>query len=301
MATASSSTDAAAPAPGLAEILAPRSIDWLLGKLTDAEVEVVRGPAERLAGLLDWPMLREAAATGALPAGQQRITRANVALPAILYRNRGVINPAKLDELMDAGASFVANRVDQALPSIGAVAEAISAIVPESIRIGAIATHGPGGALDFHYDPEDILVVQFEGSKRWLVHGPPVPDPVRGMSPPEPPAGPPLLDTVIEAGDLLYVPAGYWHRCENGPGRSVHMGIAIRRPSAADLLCDLAERLRDEPLLRRPLTRIASPEERARHAAEVRALVAERVAALDFENPPSRMANRTTEVRRDED
>lgn len=288
--------DRAGTAPRLADVLAPRLPEWLTARAMDPAVEVVRGAPERLAGLLDWAAIREAAITGSMPLESLRITRGTATIATLLYADRGRADPAKLDSLLDAGVSIIANRVERWHPPCAALAAEVAALIPDLVRMGAIATSGDGGALPLHYDPEDILVVQLAGSKRWLVHAAAVPDPVRGMSPPEPPAGLPPHDFTLAAGDMAFVPAGHWHRCENGPGVSVHVGISLRRTTAADLLCDFAERLRDEPLLRRPISRIAGAAERAAHAAAVRALVDERLAELDLETPVAMTRGRTSAV-----
>ena len=68
-----------------------------------------------------------------------------------------------------------------------------------------------------HTDRQDVLVFQTQGAKRWRVFAPPPrskgKDPlnrgkngdVLGFEE----MGPPLLDTVLRKGDVLYVPTGF--------------------------------------------------------------------------------------------
>ena len=96
--------------------------------------------------------------------------------------------------------------------------------------------------------------------------------PVRGMTPePVPDESQPLLDAVLAPGDFLFVPAGYWHRCENGDGLSLHVGIFLEPPSAWQAAKDLLPSLAADVAMRAPLTRFASAAERAAHDAALKA------------------------------
>jgi ribosomal protein L16 Arg81 hydroxylase len=99
-----------------------------------------------------------------------------------------------------------------------------------ALYAGAIVTTGAGGALHAHYDQQDLIILQVEGSKRWRIFGPRVLKPIKEPASSVPPETPPILDTVLEPGDLLFLPAGYWHVCDNGPQRSLHLGLFLRRP-----------------------------------------------------------------------
>jgi ribosomal protein L16 Arg81 hydroxylase len=95
---------------------------------------------------------------------------------------------------------------------------------------GAIVTTGRVGALQTHYDFRDLIILQVEGSKRWRIYGPRVVRPARTSYVNEPPQTPPLLDTLLQAGDMLFMPAGFWHVCDNGPDRSLHLGLFLKPP-----------------------------------------------------------------------
>ncbi len=75
---------------------------------------------------------------------------------------------------------------------------------------------------------------------------------MRGL--PEPSDGL-ALDETLESGDVLLPPAGYWHRCENGPGRSIHMAMLIEPLCPQAIVASLAEQLRTDPAARGPLGR----------------------------------------------
>ena len=72
-----------------------------------------------------------------------------------------------------------------------------------------------------------------------------------------PPEQTPIFDEVLSAGDFLFVPGGNWHRCENGPGRSVHLGFFFLPPTGWHFMkAALSELVADE-VFRKPLTRLS--------------------------------------------
>ncbi len=118
-----------------------------------------------------------------------------------------------------------------------------------------IATTGSGGALPSHHDGEDLLILQVERSKRWLIEHDPAPDPIPYLNPLKTPrtAAPILMDMTLNAGDVLFLPAGYRHRCETVGDQSLHIGIFIWPLTVARALDLLVRDLSDDPAARAPL------------------------------------------------
>ncbi|CAE7286503.1 RIOX1, partial [Symbiodinium microadriaticum] len=107
---------------------------------------------------------------------------------------------------------------------------------------GANSFRTPPGSMGFkaHHDEVEVFMLQLEGAKRWRLHRCP-----KGPLPrsycwdyKEEELGPPLMELVLEAGDLLYLPRGTVHKgvaMEDRP--SHHLTISTyQRFSWADLL-----------------------------------------------------------------
>uniref|UniRef100_A0A182VR16 Bifunctional lysine-specific demethylase and histidyl-hydroxylase n=1 Tax=Anopheles minimus TaxID=112268 RepID=A0A182VR16_9DIPT len=102
----------------------------------------------------------------------------------------------------------------------------------------------PPGSQGFapHYDDIEAFVLQIEGRKRWRLYGPRTPQEVlarvssANLSQDEI-SGPPILDVVLEAGDMLYFPRGCIHQAATVPGaHSLHITVSMyQRNSWADL------------------------------------------------------------------
>jgi ribosomal protein L16 Arg81 hydroxylase len=150
------------------------------------------------------------------------------------------------------------------LPTLDALCSDIRARTAEKIKVGAIVTTGDSGALKYHYDKEDLILIQLEGSKRWRIYSPPVANPLRNMDVSEilEPKGHPIFDDIMRPGDFLFIPAGYCHHCDNGPDLSLHLGFFFAPPTGYHTVMDLLPELIEEEIFRVPLTRVGDAAER---------------------------------------
>ncbi|XP_051954124.1 ribosomal oxygenase 1 [Xyrauchen texanus] len=105
----------------------------------------------------------------------------------------------------------------------------------------------PPGTQGFapHYDDIEAFVVQLEGKKHWRVYNPRSEDEVLPLvSSPnfsQAEIGQPIMEVVLEAGDLLYFPRGFIHQGDCLPDtHSLHITVSsYQRNSWGDLLLKL--------------------------------------------------------------
>ena len=236
--------------------------------------------ANRFSGLLDWEALRQIVQHCAVPPRHLSITRDSAGVPEAFYRDADKVSGAKLDALMRSGASLAVEFVEPYVPAVAALCADIGAKRAEQVWATAIATTGTGGAFKTHYDSFDLVVLPLEGSKRWRIFSPTVAFPVTPMSPRAKPSDTLVFDEVLRPGDFLVVPSGYWHRCENGEGLSLHCSISLRPPTGFGAMRALVVKLRDEELFRLPLTRFGGAAQRAAHEAALKARLMEEIGRL---------------------
>ncbi|XP_062857772.1 ribosomal oxygenase 1 [Trichomycterus rosablanca] len=102
----------------------------------------------------------------------------------------------------------------------------------------------PAGTQGFapHYDDIEAFILQLEGKKHWRVYNPRYEEEVLPLvSSPnfsQTEIGEPVLDVVLEAGDLLYFPRGFIHQGDCLPdAHSLHITVSsYQRNSWGDLL-----------------------------------------------------------------
>ena len=83
----------------------------------------------------------------------------------------------------------------------------------QKVWVNCYMTFGAGGAFAMHFDAHDVIVLQLQGSKHWFLYDEPEPAPLED-TPKLKPAPPRevAFETDLNAGDVLYVPRGTYHR-----------------------------------------------------------------------------------------
>ncbi|MFF4948666.1 JmjC domain-containing protein [Streptomyces chattanoogensis] len=110
----------------------------------------------------------------------------------------------------------------------------------------------------------------------------------------EPPTGAPIAEIVLRAGDMLYVPRGWWHAVAATEGRSLHLTYGLTPTTGHHLLTWLAGQLLTSPTVRATLPVHATPDSKADYVNTIRQeitralhpdLIDEYTAAMDARDP----------------
>lgn len=192
------------------------------------------GDGLRFLELLDWDTLWRLITSGSIPPWKLRVTYGRRIVPAMFYLDHGELKADRLAQMLTQDSSVIVGRIEphvQAIQDVCRDAETRGLPIAE---VGVIVTKGGGGAFRRHYDMHDMVILQVEGSKRWRIFGPRVPEPVRELCCKNPPKTEPLFDQLLRPGDVLFLPAGFWHECDNERGRSLHLGLFMNPPPPAD-------------------------------------------------------------------
>jgi hypothetical protein len=129
-------------------------------------------------------------------------------------------------------------------------------LMPGTTQVNAFASSsGPG--LNWHWDPQELFIVQIKGSKRWnvapneAVEWPSIgssrdvhklPAMRHQMNNPGTPIEPPTEWTTIDMvpGSVMYMPRGYWH-CTESIDESIHLVLQVKLLSWRDVFEYLLE------------------------------------------------------------
>ncbi len=277
----------------LAELVAPLSETDFLSLLRERKLTFLRGAnADRYTGLLNWNLLRGMLERGEYPdkLTHLRLSRDSVTVPQDFWFSKNTasadstVDIAKVDEYLAQGFNLCITHIDEKAPHLTALCDDIRARTFEQIKIGVIVTTGKFGAFKLHYDPEDLIILQVEGRKRWKIYGPAVSNPVIDMAlQTPPPEQAPIFNEVLQPGDFLFVPGGNWHRCENGPGRSHHLGFFFLLPAGWHFIKAVMSELVADENFRKPLTRLSGRAELAAAEADLRRRAVAAAERLDLQ------------------
>jgi ribosomal protein L16 Arg81 hydroxylase len=271
------------PASTLEELVAPLTEAEFLVLLRERKLTLLRGANQDCyTNLLNWDALSRMIERGEYPRGPDhfRLSKESVMLPPDRWVSGDKADIAKVEDYLAQGYNITITHIEQNVPHLALLCDNIKSRLSEATYAGVIVTRGRDGAFRVHYDPEDLIILQIEGTKRWQIFGPAVRNPVRGMPKAWPPGNALVFDEVLQPGDLLFVPAGNWHHCEAGPGRSLHLGIFIIPPTGSHAVKALTSHLLSEEMFRMPLTRFDSPSEFAALEAGVKNRLIEKIGQL---------------------
>lgn len=265
----------------LEQLLSPLTVDEFLTNFWGRTFKHVPGTPDKFSHLLPWQRLNEALEQHRLDFPRLRLTRngerlqpgsyishsypgqKRVAVPRLRYQ--------KLTQELNSGATLVLDAVDEVYEPLRAVAEALELFFHERIQINAYSSWRTSRGFDLHWDDHDVFILQVTGRKQWMIHGMTRPYPLTG-DPKEPkPTEPPLWDHILEAGDLLYIPRGFWHVAYPLNEPTLHLTVGVHNRAGLDLLRWLVNRMRSSETFRMDLPRFATPETIRAHLLQMRA------------------------------
>jgi 50S ribosomal protein L16 3-hydroxylase len=155
-----------------------------------------------------------------------------------------------------------AERHDPALAELAAEFER-DFLAPIDVHVYCTPAERPG--FSWHYDAEEVFILQTEGTKEWWLRKNTVnPWPLVETIPEDMRYSReimPVMQCTLTAGDWLYIPAGYWHRTA-AVERSTSLSVGILSPSGMDVFDFLRTQLRDDLRWRQRLPVLGSAKER---------------------------------------
>lgn len=229
-------------------------------------LHISQGDRSRFEHLLPWQRINEILSLNLLDRQRLRITRDGRDIPPALYRNDGSERDAvisiKLHDLIKQNASVVMNGVHYLSSPILRLALQMERALDSKLNVNGYMTFGKGGAFAIHYDPHDVLVLQVYGTKHWFIYQDPEPNPTeyekaRAKNPKDRPVA---FDLILEAGDVLYVPRGFYHRAAVTDTDSVHLTFGIVPARGLDFIDWMRSKFQQEAFFREDIMTVRGPD-----------------------------------------
>ncbi|CDH00350.1 cupin domain-containing protein [Xenorhabdus bovienii] len=166
---------------------------------------------------------------------------------------------SKLYDYLNAGATLVANGVINE-PKIDFLAKCCSSFTDSHSYSSIYLAYGDKRSFKPHWDSRDIFVIQLTGKKRWVIYEPSFPKPVfthqsKDMENVYPCPSEPYDDFVLEAGDVLYLPRGWWHNPLPVGEETIHLSVGIFPPYAFNYLHWISNKMHDFEIGRKSIPR----------------------------------------------
>ncbi len=260
-----------APINTISAVVSPATPEQFREAYSAQRLLYIKGWADKFSGLFSWHDVNEILLHHQFDFPRMRLLREGKIVPAECYvkhfpnrRQSGAFR-AKLIrglfiEQVRTGATLVIDDVHEMCSSIMDLATRIEEFVHERVQVNAYVGWESARALDLHWDDHDVVAIQLLGNKKWSIHGMTRSYPL-SLESPVPPTSEPCSEEVLETGDLLYVPRGWWHHVFPLGGPSIHLTFGIYRQKGIDLMDWLTEKLRSEEIFRQDLPRFATAEQ----------------------------------------
>jgi bifunctional lysine-specific demethylase and histidyl-hydroxylase NO66 len=237
------------------------------------------------ADLLDAAAVDELASARGLRTPFLRMAKEGSVLPPARFTRGGgagasIADQAADDKVLDAmadGATLVLQALHRTWPPLVAFGSALAADLGHPVQINSYVTPPQNQGFAPHYDVHDVFVLQVAGRKHWTIHPPVVTDPLddqpwekRRDAVAAQAQGEPLIDTVLEPGDALYLPRGTIHAAQALGEASIHLTVGVHPVTRYQLVRHLLDAVQDDEELRASLPMgvdLADPAVLAEHLA----------------------------------
>jgi hypothetical protein len=216
------------------------------------------------------------------------------------------VDDTRLTALFADGATLVLQALHRTWPPVVAFAQQLVADLGHPVQVNAYVTPPQSRGFDDHYDVHDVFVLQVSGAKRWRIHAPvheaPLRDQpwtdrrdaVRAEAEREP-----LIDAVLEPGDVLYLPRGTLHAATALGDVSTHLTFGVhtwhRHHVAEELVAAALAAVADDPDVRTSLplgVDVADADDLHAHAELVRDRLLSAVRAVPAETLAAALGRR---------
>lgn len=272
------STHTAAYGDEFDRLIAPLTRDEFLNTHWGKSFAHLNGAGGRFASILSWDQLNAMLEYQRL--GPQQIELVHDGKPVDRTRffefpagRAPRLKSAGLVSALSEGATLVVDNVDALVPSVRQVAEAVEHVLRTTTSVNLYAGWRALKGFDLHWDGQDTLILQVSGRKQWKVYRPTREHPLEHDAETAPaPAAPPVWDGVLEDGDALYLPRGWWHVATPLNEPSLHLTVTMVPANGLDLARWVAERLKRHAEVRRNVPHLSAAEERLAYARRLRDL-----------------------------
>jgi ribosomal protein L16 Arg81 hydroxylase len=235
----------------LAEALTPVGIEEFLRDYLGERYVLIKGHPKKFHHLVTWDRLDDVLSRVRVSDNRVFLVRQaqNVARESYVQTSRTgtaqYLRGHAVAKHVADGATLVVTQVDELIPQVRQLAESCEKTFQIYVAANLYAGWRTDNGFDVHWDGHDTLIIQVIGRKNWKVWKPTRLHPVvgdRDMA--EAPTQDPVYEGVLEDGDVLYMPRGWWHVAYPRDEPSLHLTFGLRHPTGLDLLGWVCEDLR---------------------------------------------------------
>ena len=261
------------------QVIAPVGKDIFLSDYWEKSWLHLPGAPGRFADLLSWDDLSGMLENTRMAPPHIRLSKDGQTIEPERYvhtppgaGNLPRLESGRLVALLAEGATLVLQGVEEIAPRVRALSHSFRDALAARTHVNLYAGWRSENGFDLHWDPHEVMVLQLHGRKRWQIFGPTQEQPLDIGVPPKP-TGAAVWDGLLNSGDILYLPRGWWHVAHPVNEPSMHLTFGIAPMHGLNLLNWMAMKLRGDVHLRRNLPLLQDTAVRDAYMVQLRAIV----------------------------
>jgi ribosomal protein L16 Arg81 hydroxylase len=260
------------------QIIAPLTRERFLADYWNKKFLHIAGAKGRFTPILPWEELSHILEWHPPPQPQLRMFQEGVMVDLRRYIDGPVgslkLNAGGLIALLAQGATMVLDTLQDVSPAVAHLTNSMEAALSCACTANLYAGWRTQKGFNVHWDSHEVLVLQLAGRKRWQVFAPTRIDPLGDDSETaQPPTAPPIWEGIVNDGDLLYIPRGFWHVAFPLDEPSLHVSWGAQPATAVEFLTWWMRTLRRHPEARANLTQLDDPATRQQFVARMIKLI----------------------------
>jgi Cupin superfamily protein len=240
------------------EVVSPLGADAFLKDYWLRQFVHIPGKAGRFTGLLTWTNLNSVLEQHRLMPPRLKVYRDGQLIDPAQYMTPTMFGVPRLDAgrlaiWLAQGASLILDDAQELSAPVRDLMEIFQDALHTDTFTNLYAGWHTQKAFSVHWDPQEAMVLQLCGRKRWQVFKPTRLHPLKNDI--EPPPQPTELawEGVVADGDVLYIPRGWWHVAVPMDEPSLHLTVSLTPPTGMDYLGWVVSTLRRHAQLRASL------------------------------------------------
>lgn len=163
-------------------------------------------------------------------------------------RIRHRFNKTAVYQYLQDGATMVYNRIDNE-PFVDTIAKQVAQFAQAQTVVSGYLAFGSPSSYRNHWDTRDVFAVQLIGKKHWTISAPNFDMPLYMQQAKDMPHITPSktvdMEVILEAGDILYIPRGWWHNPMPMNCETFHLAIGTFPPNGYNYMEWLMKKIPD--------------------------------------------------------
>lgn len=243
-------------------IFQPDGVQSLLDQALGRHALHIRGSDEKFREVVSWSTVNRLLTYGGLAYPRLRVINGAQELCPDAYSRIGRnghprLLVAELTALLRVGAILAIDAIELLDERIGDFCREIETLFGLPVTGELYCSWSDSVARSPQWDDHETLLFQIDGRKVWSLYHPTAHHPTARLQV-QLPQDPPTWQETIQAGDLLYIPRGWWYQDRSVNEPSLYLAVSFVNPQGADIAVRACEKLRSNEMARMDIPRFGS-------------------------------------------